>query len=319
MDTGAAAFSSRDLAEKDRIAVWREVYGHTILRLDIEPLRDRAFEADIQLRALPGLKLVSGTIQGTRDRRTRALMADGNDDFGLAFNVAGVSSVSQCGHDVALGAGEGVLLSCSDVGAFLRPSPSHYVGLRLPRAPLKALVPNAEDLVGRLVPRTGTTDLLLSYSQALLGDESLSSGALQNVAVNHVFDLVVLALGSSRDPSAREGGLRAARLAAIKADIAARFSSPSLSLETIASRHRVTPRYVQILFERDGTTFSQFLMSRRLEDVRRALVDPRGRERPIASIAYDAGFADISTFNRAFRRRFGMTPSDMRAGNVRRH
>jgi len=38
----------------------------------------------------------------------------------------------------------------------------------------------------------------------------------------------------------------------------------------------------------------------------------RFSNRPIALIAFDAGFADLSTFNRAFRRRFGMTPSEMR-------
>jgi AraC-like DNA-binding protein len=33
----------------------------------------------------------------------------------------------------------------------------------------------------------------------------------------------------------------------------------------------------------------------------------------VSSIALDAGFGDISYFNRAFRRRYGATPSDVRA------
>jgi AraC-like DNA-binding protein len=58
---------------------------------------------------------------------------------------------------------------------------------------------------------------------------------------------------------AKERGLRAARLRAIKEDISARLSEPGLSLDGIAQRHRVSPRYVQKLFETEGTSFSDHL------------------------------------------------------------
>jgi len=43
------------------------------------------------------------------------------------------------------------------------------------------------------------------------------------------------------------------------------------------------------------------------------ITDPRFFERPIAAIAFEAGFGDLSYFNRAFRRRYRMTPSEARA------
>ncbi len=43
------------------------------------------------------------------------------------------------------------------------------------------------------------------------------------------------------------------------------------------------------------------------------LCDPKWRHRKIADIAAEAGFNDLSYFNRAFRRRYGATPSDLRA------
>jgi AraC-like DNA-binding protein len=51
----------------------------------------------------------------------------------------------------------------------------------------------------------------------------------------------------------------------------------------------------------------------RLERVYRMLRDPRYGHRTIGALAFDAGFADLSTFNRAFRHRHGATPSDIRA------
>jgi AraC-like DNA-binding protein len=45
------------------------------------------------------------------------------------------------------------------------------------------------------------------------------------------------------------------------------------------------------------------------------LTDPRLAERTITDIASEAGFGDLSYFNRAFRRLYGETPSDTRAGS----
>jgi AraC-like DNA-binding protein len=86
-------------------------------------------------------------------------------------------------------------------------------------------------------------------------------------------------------------------------------------LTALAARHCVTPRYVQTLFEGEGTTFSQFLRGERLARVHRMLRDPRHAGHSISGIAYDAGFGDLSHFNRAFRRRYGATPSEMRAAS----
>jgi AraC-like DNA-binding protein len=43
----------------------------------------------------------------------------------------------------------------------------------------------------------------------------------------------------------------------------------------------------------------------------RMLVDERFAG-PISAIAFDSGFSDLSHFNRTFRRRSGMTPSEVR-------
>jgi len=42
------------------------------------------------------------------------------------------------------------------------------------------------------------------------------------------------------------------------------------------------------------------------------LSDPRLGDRTIGSVAFDVGFGDLSYFNRAFRRRYDATPSEVR-------
>jgi AraC-like DNA-binding protein len=92
-----------------------------------------------------------------------------------------------------------------------------------------------------------------------------------------------------------------------------RLSAPDLSVTEVARRHGVSVRYQQKLFERSGTTFTQFVLEQRLLAARRKLTSPLDRTRSISEIAYACGFGDVSHFNHTFRRRFGVVPSDVRA------
>jgi AraC-like DNA-binding protein len=50
----------------------------------------------------------------------------------------------------------------------------------------------------------------------------------------------------------------------------------------------------------------------RLGEAYRMLRSALHATRPIGEIALACGFVDLSYFNRAFRRRYGLTPSDVR-------
>ena len=109
-------------------------------------------------------------------------------------------------------------------------------------------------------------------------------------------------------------GMRAARLQALKADIEASITDGQLSVVHVASRHQVTPRYVQILFESEGTTFSNYVIVQRLTRAHRMLTDAGLKDWSISAIARAVGFANLSYFNRTFRKRYGVTPSEVRQG-----
>ena len=145
--------------------------------------------------------------------------------------------------------------------------------------------------------------------------EQIATPELQQTAANHVVDLIALTLGATRDAAhlAEGRGARAARLQSIKNDILGNLNDERLSVHTVAARHKVTPRYVQRLFEEAGATFTEYVLGQRLARAHRLLTDPRRTERTLTAIAFEVGFSDLSYFNRAFRRRFGATPSDLRA------
>ncbi|HTW34469.1 MAG TPA: AraC family transcriptional regulator [Rhizomicrobium sp.] len=60
-----------------------------------------------------------------------------------------------------------------------------------------------------------------------------------------------------------------------------------------------------------GMTPHQFVLRTRLQN---AAVELRQTEKPISTVAFDAGFGDLSTFNRRFKRLMGVSPTEWRGG-----
>ena len=282
--------------------------------LPLEPLADHAVHVRVAKWFLPGVSILSGTLAGLRQEA--AARAHGIDDLFFAVNLAGRSTVVQGQREITFGDGEAVLLSCAD-GDFgvARTEPVRFVGLRMPRKQLAPLIPDVDDRTMRVVPPGAhPVKLLTGYLAALTELHDLLSPATSRVIAGHVHDLVALSIAPTRDASAfADASVRAARLRAIKSNIVGSLEDCTLSVAAVAARHRVTPRYVHKLFESEGATFTRFLTERRLDRAHRMLRDERLVARTITSIAYDVGFNDLSHFNRAFRRRYHATPSDIRA------
>ena len=91
------------------------------------------------------------------------------------------------------------------------------------------------------------------------------------------------------------------------------YRDPELTLADLAGRLGTTPhRLSEVLNAELRQTFYDFVNGHRVDDVRRRLGDPGSSRLSILALAMDAGFASKSTFNEAFRRRTGQTPSSYR-------
>jgi AraC-like DNA-binding protein len=319
MDAGAAnqgvQFSTDFVPVRERISYFREALGRSFTRLDLGPYDDRPVRYEATVHGFDGLGVIWGRTNGHIGRRTQPLLTDGNDDFIFGTVLSGASLPSQVGREFRMDAGAAVLLSCGDVGAKDYPVPTEFLTLRIARRLLNGMAVKPEDALVRPIPaNTEALRLLVDYIRLTLRNRQLASPELRRLFTAHIQDLVALAVGATRDAAniAYGRGVRAARLSAIKSDIIGGLDDEGLGIAAIARRRGVTPRYVQMLFESEGGTFTEFVLEQRLTHAYRMLVSSRHDNRTIAAIAFETGFGNLSYFNRAFRRRFGMTPSDAR-------
>ena len=101
-------------------------------------------------------------------------------------------------------------------------------------------------------------------------------------------------------------------LARIQAHVQKNLKDRNLRASLVAPWFGISARYVHKLFEAQGETFGSFVLARRIEAVSAELSRGEIPRRSIAQIAGEWGFVDVSSFNRAFRARYGCTPTQFR-------
>ena len=111
---------------------------------------------------------------------------------------------------------------------------------------------------------------------------------------------------------ASAGGQDAARVLHIER--MARFigekANEDIGTEEVAAAAGLHPNYAMTLYRNEvGQTITQSIIRHRLDTARSLLV---ATDRPVAQIAFDAGFGSVSRFYEAFERRFRTAPGAFR-------
>src|SRR4051794_16257677 len=310
------AWSTDVVPERERFDFWREAFRAAFgARIERYPDAAAPFSGTIESWATAG-------VHGYRQRsgahavlRTRGEVARRPWDAFLVFRaVEDPARFEYAGREVVSGAGDLLIadLSLPFTAATAATRYACDVWL-LPRAllaPRLGTSPRPSSL--RLASRHGLGALLSTYLDALtaqlpgLGDASAAG------AIEHLCGLVALACTEAH-PEAIEGGreaLRAAALERVRQYVDRHLADFDLSPERVAKAVGLSLRQLHRVFEPAGETFARYVTRRRLETCRAALT---GSGRPLADIAFAAGFDSLSTFNRAFRRTFGAAPSELRA------
>ncbi|MEV5971651.1 AraC family transcriptional regulator [Streptomyces sp. NPDC051921] len=130
----------------------------------------------------------------------------------------------------------------------------------------------------------------------------------------HLLSVLVMELleADTTDGTRDASGTGKEMLSRIRAYIEEHLMDPDLSPDAIARAHHISVRYLQKLFQNDGSTVSQWVRQRRLEVCRFELGRSK-RSITMAAVAHRWGFSSPSHFSRTFRGAYGMSPSEWQA------
>jgi AraC-like DNA-binding protein len=313
-------FSTAQYEEPDRFGAWREAFVLRYYRHDIETPDRRAYGAEVLYRDMPsiGLTRVTNTsIVPCRVFRTPQLLRDGDDMMVLTLCLEGELNMRFGDDESRLGAGGAMLTSRSLTGGMTINPGACHLDINISRDVARRFLPALERFALREIETSDPSIALLrAYVSGLMTPQQALPSHMIGLADRHIREILA-AIFNPLGELARAhpyGGIKAARLLAIRDEIAARIGDPRLNAESVGRKLGVSGRYVQQIMEGAGLSFSTYVRELRLDRARELLRDPRFAHLRITDICGMVGFSDLSPFNRAFRAHFGQTPRDARMG-----
>ena len=309
------SFTTDIFAEHDRFSAFCEEVAKRYTGLDLRTRYPGQFNATVDLQRVGAIDVGFNRTSAVDSERSTSRLRDGDDSILITFLKYGMAFRTQHEDHQEIGPGDVVINDCGCPGKLNFLTDAQFLNVRIPRRKLAALLPPAFRFAGTRLDRTSPVCRLLSgYLEHAFEVDLQQDSRTSQLCGDHVVDLVALALGAGGDAyeAIERRSARAVRRAAILSEINLSIADPHLNAGTVAARLGVTPRYVRMLLEETGKSFSEHVLERRLEHAAILLRDRTQHHRRIADIAFTCGFGDLSYFNRAFRCRFDRTPSDIR-------
>lgn len=312
----AARFAIQGADEAERLERWQDQISSEFLTLRIAPAVLPGFDGALERRRAADLELIRVVAKELTAVRTRRhVERSAVDDYLLAVHLRGVARASQVGRDVVLRPGDFALFDSARPYriAFGGSRLIDHLVIRIPRQKLQARWPDIDDALVLPIGMAAVTGRVLNPLLHELWAAPASAGL-----VEPAIDL--LASGLEEAAQAGHAAVPASRhaLARLEEYTRAHCHDPALSPRSVAHANDMSVRQLHRLFALGQTTFGTVLREGRLEHAHRRLTDPRYAQTPVSAIAERSGFRSAAHFSRAFRARYGVSPSRARAAGAER-
>jgi len=302
------SWSTDTIDERERFSYWRDMICNTLFSISPEAPSE-CFSARLKVRNCGPLRFaVCQSTSYEIIRTSHDIARAPSDHYTIYLQVRGQTAIHQRGESISFQRSDIVMSDC--------------------RQPFRASLSNDGCRAVAVVPRTLVNSrapwlrhrALYKFSNSHFLDLArrhivrLVSGNLNELESNLLTENLcnLLALTSADDvPLDRQQP--ELQLEALLAYCQQNLHLPELSPQFVARRFGLSVRTVHLRFQKIEQTFGQWLLEARHDACSRALQHPLQRTSSISQIAYGCGFNDLSHFNKTFRARFGMSPSEWRS------
>ncbi len=294
----------------DEFDHWNDAVRSICGRFATSPSRELpVFVGQIGKSALGSLSIARIRTNAERIRHQRALSTDGEFCF-LVLQQRGFMSVCHADGGFRLDPGDIAFLDSAHDFEMRPDGLIGQISVHLSRQALDRVAPGAARGLNKLSQQGISAQLLRNLLQRLAdgaapdapgGDEE---GSALELALIHLMQ-PALAM------RAEEEGALPLRLLA-NAVIERSLGDPELSPRLLAERMRISERQLYRVFNADGDSVFRYIMRQRLERSAADLLQYGPAARTVTDVAFVWGFVDSAHFSRAFKRHFGVSPSDYR-------
>jgi AraC-like DNA-binding protein len=246
-------------------------------------------------------------------RSRRMIEASRHNNFYIGCILAGRATLTQGEHNADLGRGDLAILDSTQEYAIEVPHGFDALWVKVPRYRLEGRLVSINEVMAERINGTSGTGLMASTMlRTALQQAGEISAAQANKVANAILDIVAMSLEDHFKSNYTPKKYAKSLLRRIQEYIDLHLDEEDLSLDSVADAHSMSVRYLNKIFQREGVSTAKWIRMRRLERCRADLEDPAKRHMSISEIGYANGFGNISSFNRAFKDRFGISPKGFR-------
>jgi AraC-like DNA-binding protein len=259
-----------------------------------------------------GIARVASNVDETR-RELSDIRADYGENLFLLLQLEGSCGVEQRGRQSIITPGDCILVDSSSPSIFhFGGRFSNHLSVHLPRQLFMSGRSTRIEVSRRLAADEPMALVLRALIAQLISTDARDQRAPHLREL--LFSTTRYAFAADPDGADRPltGGAER-RLDVIQMLIDRHLTDEFLSPQWLAEQLGVSLRTLQDDFSALGTTATEFIRIRRLQLVHDRLQQMQNAPSAptIAEIAFSAGFSDVSYFNRAFRKFFACSPTDV--------
>jgi AraC-like DNA-binding protein len=308
-----AVFDTARVAPREQFAAWRENIAPIF---DCAPVKDAvptpfhgAFES-----YLMGPLVVGGTSFDSHryNRDSARVRRDGLNHYHLNLHLSGGYVARFGDREITVEAGDITLFD------FARPFAaeslrSELLVVAVPRDLLELSMPPGDHHGLVLRGGAGLGGLLADYIRSLAVRLPSMTAEDATAAAAGTTALVAACFRPSLANFARAGAPLVDSLGnQIRHHIAENLGTDPITTDRICKQFKISRATLYRMFEQFGGVFA-YIKNQRLSRAFTTLMDPRQSHQKIADIAFESGFGNETHFSKAFRKAFGMTPSEARS------
>jgi AraC-like DNA-binding protein len=302
------------LPPREQFGYWHEVICQAFVPLTPHRTVDEeGFAAKVETRPLAELSRARLRARPQRtDHGPRDVSRTEGAFYFVNLQLAGRCATRVRDETVVVERGQFVVVDTTQPYWFHLDQPWQMLSYRLPHAAVADALRGRRLALGRPVDGTGAGAAVTALMTALWPLGAGTAGARD--LTGSFAGAVAAALAEERPGAADPAERRAVTRAAVRAHVE-RHLDGDLGVAAVCRRFAISPRTLHGLFADSGESFAATVRRLRLERCAALLADPTTTS-SVTAIAAAHGFDDPTSFSRAFRRRFGVAPREVRAAGA---
>ena len=301
---------SASAVEHFDIASWRTASSGSFGQLDVDTEDPATFHATLRSTKVGDISLFDMCTSPHTVNRYK-IAANEAPFCKLSLQITGSSTMSQDGRTCELHPGDLALYVTQRPYTLRYPVDQNTLIVHFPQSFLDISPAQIQRLTANPISRShGLGAVAVPLFEQLAKNLDLLKGPHATALVRSALTMLVSVLASDVADEPSSGTLLFNQATAY---IERHLGDPDLGPSTIAQALFVSVRHLHAKFSEQGLSVGSYIRTRRLEHIRRELVDPRHSEESISHISARYGLHDPSHLSRIFKAEFGESPSAYRA------